>query len=55
MQPEEAILLKCYDSAEDGRARFTAHTGFDDPTTPANAIPRESIETRAFVFYGAEK
>jgi hypothetical protein len=55
MQPDEAILLKCYDSAEDGRARFTAHTGFDDPMTPPNAIPRESIETRAFVFYGPEK
>jgi hypothetical protein len=51
MQPDEAILLKCYDSAEDGRARFTAHTGFDDPTTPPNAIPRESIETRSFVFF----
>ncbi len=51
MQPDEALLLKCYDSAEDGRARFTAHTGFDDPTSPPEAAPRESIETRAFVFF----
>jgi hypothetical protein len=52
MCADEAVLLKCYDSADDGRARMTAHTGFDDPTSPAGAPPRESIETRAFVFYG---
>lgn len=51
----EAPLLKCYDSAEDGRVRFTAHTAFDDPTSPPNAAPRESIETRAFVFFALEK
>ena len=53
MRPDEAVLLKCYDSADDGRARMTAHTGFDDPGSPPDAQPRESIETRAFVFYGA--
>jgi hypothetical protein len=51
LQSNEAILIKCFDSAEDGRARFTAHTAFDDPTTPLNAPPRESIELRSFVFY----
>jgi hypothetical protein len=51
MQRDEALLLKCYDSAEDGRARFTAHTGFDDPTSPPNAAPRESIEARMLVFF----
>jgi len=51
MQPDEALLLKCYDSAADGRARMTAHTGFDDPTSAPGAPARESIETRAFVFY----
>jgi hypothetical protein len=51
MQRNEALLLKCYDSAEDGRARFTAHTGFDDPTSPPNAAPRESIEARMLVFF----
>ena len=55
MQPDEALLLKCYDSAEDGRARFTAHTAFDDPTSPPEAAPRESIETRAFVFFAPKK
>jgi hypothetical protein len=51
MQPEEALLLKCYDSAEDGRARFTAHSAFLDPTAPPNSGPRESIETRALVLF----
>ena len=51
MQPDEALLLKCYDSAEDGRARFTAHTAFLDPTTPSGSPPRESIETRALVLF----
>src|SRR6516225_3809095 len=51
MRPDEAVLLKCYDSADDSRARMTAHTGFDDPNSPPEAPPRESIETRAFVFY----
>ena len=35
MQKNEALFLKCYDSMSDGRARFTAHTAFDDPTSPA--------------------
>lgn len=51
LQPDEAILIKCFDSAEDGRARFAAHTAFEDPTSPPNAPPRESIELRTLVFY----
>jgi hypothetical protein len=31
MEPNEAILLKCYDSMNGGRAPFTAHTSFDEP------------------------
>jgi hypothetical protein len=50
----EVILLKCYDSKEDGRARFTAHSAFDDPTSAPDAAPRESIEVRALVFWPAE-
>jgi len=53
MQPDEALLLKCYDSATDGRARFAPHTAFEDPTTPADAPPRESIEIRTVVFHEA--
>lgn len=51
MERDEVLLLKCYDSAEDGRARFTAHTGIDDPTSPPDATPRESIEVRTLAFF----
>lgn len=51
MTREEAILIKCYDSEKDGRARFSLHSAFDDPTSPPNARPRESIEVRAFAFW----
>jgi hypothetical protein len=51
MRRDEALLLKCYDSATDGRARFTAHTAFDDPTAPNDAPPRESIEVRTLISY----
>jgi hypothetical protein len=53
MQPDEALLLKCFDSKTDGRARFAPHTAFEDPTTPADALPRESIEIRTLVFHPA--
>ncbi|MCC7273698.1 MAG: methyltransferase [Alphaproteobacteria bacterium] len=52
MRADEALLIKCFDSATDGSARFTAHSAFDDPTTPANARPRESIEVRTLAIYG---
>jgi hypothetical protein len=49
--PSEATLLKVYDSATDGRARLTAHTAFDDPTSAPDAPARRSIELRALVFW----
>jgi hypothetical protein len=52
MRREEALILKCYDSDPSVVGRCTAHSAFDDPDTPADAAPRESIEARAFVFYG---
>jgi hypothetical protein len=48
---DEVMLLKCYDSRRGGTARFTAHTAFDDPTSPPGARPRESIEIRTMVLY----
>ena len=51
MQMDEAMLIKSYESEEDGRARFTPHTAFADPTTPPDAAPRQSIETRVFAFF----
>lgn len=51
MARNEAMVFKCFDSLTDGRSRFTAHTAFDDPTSPADAAPRESIETRTLAFF----
>jgi hypothetical protein len=51
MRTDEVLLLKCYDSELDGRARFLAHSAFVDPTTPPDAPPRESIELRSLVFH----
>jgi hypothetical protein len=51
MQPDEPVLIRCFDSAPAGAARFSAHTGFDDPTSPRDAPPRESLEVRMLVFY----
>jgi hypothetical protein len=53
MRPDEALLLKCYDSKTDGRARFAPHSAFIDPSAPSNPRPRESIEMRALVFHRA--
>ena len=50
MQPDEAILIKVHDSADDGRARLSFHTSFDNPLA-TDASPRESIEARALVFF----
>jgi hypothetical protein len=51
MSRDEALVFRCYDSATDGRARFAAHTAFEDPRAPQVVIPRESIEVRALAFY----
>ena len=48
---DEAIVFKVYDSATDGRARFTPHTSFTDPATPPGAPPRQSIEARTLAFF----
>jgi hypothetical protein len=48
---DEALVFKVYDSAKDGRARWTAHTAFGDPTSPPNARPRESIEIRTLALF----
>ena len=51
MTVDEALLIKTFDSRTDGRARFTIHTAFEDPTAPAGAPSRESMETRCFAFF----
>ena len=51
MRRDEALVFKVYDSLRDGRARWTAHTAFEDPTSPPNPRPRESIEIRTLAFF----
>ncbi len=51
MEASHALLLKTYDSETDGRARFMGHTAFEDPTSPADAPKRESIEVRTMAFF----
>ena len=52
MERNEVILLKCFDSELDGRARWTAHAAFEDPNGPDPSLPaRESIEVRTLIFY----
>lgn len=51
MRPEEVLLLKTYDSLEDGTARFGAHGAFELPSRGTDTPPRASIEVRALVFF----
>ena len=51
MRRDEALVFKVFDSERDGGARWTAHTAFEDPTSPPNARPRESIEIRTLAFF----
>ena len=51
MERDEALVFKVFDSDAAKPSRFTAHSAFDDPATPAGAPPRESIETRTFAFF----
>lgn len=50
IEPDEALLIKCFDS-DSSKAKLTAHTAFADPASRPDAPPRESIESRTFVFY----
>ncbi len=50
MQRNEVLLLKCFDS-DRAHGGVGAHAAFEHPHTPADALPRESIEARAFAFF----
>ena len=52
MERDETLLFKCFDSALDGRARYSAHTAFEDPNHGTDSAPRESIELRALAMFG---
>ncbi len=51
MTRDEVLLIKTFDSSTDGRARRSIHSAFDNPVAPADAPPRESIESRLLVFF----
>ena len=53
MNMKEVVILKCFDSETDGRARYSAHGAADLAGKPASGYtPRESIEGRTIGFYG---
>ena len=49
MQPWEALAFKLFDSDPDA-TQFTAHSAFDDPNTPPDAAPRQSVEVRTIAY-----
>ena len=51
MNHEEVLVFKTFDSKNGGRVPYAIHTAIDIPAASSNVRPRESIETRAFVFY----
>jgi len=52
-EPDEVILIKCFDSKLDGRARRVPHSAFVNQETESDP-GRESIEVRALVFHEDE-
>lgn len=53
MRNDEVMLLKCFDSATDGRTRYTAHAGFANPTAAPGSLPRRSIEVRTILSFAS--
>ncbi len=55
MDRGEVLLIKGWDSEEDGRARYTPHGAFRLPDQDPKAPPRESIEIRTFIVFKKRK
>ena len=51
MQRDEVLLIKGWDSLDDGRARFTPHGAFQLEDQDPQAPPRESIEVRTYLVF----
>lgn len=49
MQPRQALVFKLFDS-DPQAAQHTAHSAFDDPNTPPDAAPRQSVEMRTIAY-----
>ncbi len=54
MTRDEVILIKGWDSLDDGRARFTPHGAFVHPGETPDMPARESIETRTYLVFEAK-
>ncbi|KAJ2987203.1 hypothetical protein NUW58_g4636 [Xylaria curta] len=52
MQPDEALVFKCYDTKDSSKSRC-CHASFQHPQI-VDDTPRESMEMRFFVFYENE-
>ena len=51
MQRDEILLIKGWDSLDDGRARFTPHGAFRHPQESDATPARESIEARTYLLF----
>jgi len=51
MQLNEILAFKTFDSSSDDLSRLSVHTSFADPGALPDSPSRQSMETRAFVFY----
>ena len=51
MERDEVLLIKGWDSLDDGRARFTPHGAFQLDNQDPDAPPRESIEVRTYLVF----
>src|SRR5262244_2695718 len=51
MRRDEAYVFKVFDSMKDGRARWTAHTAFEDPTTPPHARHEKASKSARWHFF----
>lgn len=52
MSREEALVFKTHDS-DLAKAHHVPHGAFDDPTCPADAVPRGSVEMRGAAYWYA--
>lgn len=51
MRPNEVLLFKTFDSLNNGRNNCSIHSAIRLADAPPDAKPRESVETRAFIFH----
>ena len=51
MRPPEVLLFKTFDSINQGMLPCSIHSAIRLPDPPPDARPRESVESRVFVFY----